>query len=68
MCYNCGCGLPDEDHGHPHWITNETFDKAKAMGETKDDVKRNVMKALEKELDSDLTEEEISNPDLAKIN
>jgi hypothetical protein len=36
MCYNCGCQMPDEDHGKGHAgvdpdgkaITNKTFAKA----------------------------------------
>lgn len=44
MCYNCGCGLPDEDHGKGHAgqdpegkaITTKTFQAASrafSMGE-----------------------------------
>lgn len=25
MCYNCGCGIPDDSMGHPDNITNDTF-------------------------------------------
>ena len=28
MCYNCGCGMPDDDHGDPRNITNKTFEEA----------------------------------------
>lgn len=27
MCYNCGCGLPDDDMGNEKNITNKTFDE-----------------------------------------
>ena len=30
MCYNCGCGKPEDDHGNPKNITNKTF-KAAAL-------------------------------------
>jgi len=25
MCYNCGCGIADDDMGHQDNITNQTF-------------------------------------------
>lgn len=28
MCYNCGCGNPNDDMGNKDNITNVTFDKA----------------------------------------
>ena len=28
MCYNCGCGMPDDDHGDPRNLTNKTFEEA----------------------------------------
>lgn len=28
MCFNCGCGAPDDDHGDPRRITNRTFERA----------------------------------------
>jgi hypothetical protein len=50
MCYNCGCGMPDDDHGKGHAgvtpdgraITNKTFE---AAGEAK----RNTEELLSKE-------------------
>lgn len=34
MCYNCGCGMPNNDMGKPKNITNLTFgEAAKAMGQ-----------------------------------
>jgi hypothetical protein len=33
MCYNCGCGMPNNDMGKPENITNKTFEEAaKSMG------------------------------------
>ncbi len=33
MCYNCGCGMPNNDMGKAENITNKTFEAAaKAMG------------------------------------
>ena len=28
MCYNCGCGKPEDDHGNSKNITNKTFKEA----------------------------------------
>jgi hypothetical protein len=40
MCYNCGCGMPDDDHGSPKNITNKTFkEAAKACKQTIRDAK-----------------------------
>ncbi len=41
MCYNCGCGMPDDDHGDPRNITNRTFEQAaqaveQSAGEARD--------------------------------
>lgn len=33
MCYNCGCGMPDDDHGDTRNITNDTFEAAAAAVE-----------------------------------
>lgn len=44
MCYNCGCGNPNDDMGNPDNITTETFVKAaKAEG---DDVMKAKMETL----------------------
>ncbi len=52
MCYNCGCGMPDNDLGNPKNITNRTFDEAaKAAGETVEQAKRNVFEELKKQLE-----------------
>lgn len=51
MCYNCGCGNPDDDMGHADNITNKTFDKAaKAWGQTQEEAKKETLKQLKKQL------------------
>jgi len=64
MCYNCGCGLPNDDHGKGHAavdpngkaITNKTFAAAgKAFGMDAEESKRNTMDLLEEQ---DIHEEE----------
>ena len=51
MCYNCGCGMPNNDMGKSENITNETFDKAAAaMGQSAKDAKNNAQQLLEKVL------------------
>ncbi len=64
MCYNCGCGLPNDDHGKGHAgvdakgkaITNKTFAAAaKAFGMDVEDSKQNTIDLLE--------EEEIEEPE-----
>lgn len=32
MCWNCGCMMPDDDHGNPDNITTETLRKAAKAG------------------------------------
>ncbi|HXX34246.1 MAG TPA: hypothetical protein VEM15_07220 [Thermodesulfobacteriota bacterium] len=52
MCYNCGCGMLDNDLGDPKNITNRTFEEAaKAAGETVEEAKRNVLEELKKQLE-----------------
>lgn len=42
MCYNCGCQLPDDDHGDPRNITNATFQAAaEAVGQSAKDARVN---------------------------
>ncbi len=57
MCYNCGCGLPNDDHGKGHAgvdpngkaITEKTFEAASAAFQmTKKDSKENTEKLLRK--------------------
>ena len=51
MCYNCGCGMPNNDMGKPENITNKTFEEAaKAMGQTGKEGKQNARELLEKVL------------------
>ena len=51
MCYNCGCGMPNNDMGKPESITNKTFEEAaSAMGQSAKDAKTNANKLLEKVL------------------
>jgi hypothetical protein len=57
MCYNCGCGAPNDDHGKGHMgidpngkaITDKSFEAAgKAFGMTKEESKENTEKLLKK--------------------
>jgi hypothetical protein len=53
MCYNCGCGMPNNDMGKPENITNKTFEKAAAaMGQTAKEGEKNARDLLEKVLAS----------------
>lgn len=58
MCYNCGCGLPDNDMGKGHAgvdplgkaITNQTFQAvATAFGMSEERAKEETLKLLQKE-------------------
>jgi len=51
MCYNCGCGMPNNDMGKRENITNETFEAAaNAMGQSAKDAKQNAHELLERVL------------------
>jgi len=59
MCYNCGCGIPDDDMGvgsagddqNGKSITNKTFEEAaKSQGMSVEDSKKFTLEQLEKEL------------------
>lgn len=51
MCYNCGCGMPNNDMGKPENITNKTFEAAaKTMDQPVKDAKKNARELLEKVL------------------
>ena len=51
MCYNCGCGVSNDDMGHPQNITDKTFaEAAKAMGQTAEEAKKETLKLLQKQL------------------
>ena len=59
MCYNCGCGRPNDDHGKGHAgvdpqgkaITNKTFAEAgKAFNMTEIDSEKNTQELLMKQI------------------
>lgn len=51
MCYNCGCGNPNDDMGNPANITNSTFQKAAdAEKQTVTEAKLNALELLKQEL------------------
>jgi len=51
MCYNCGCGMPDNDMGDPKNITNKTFEEAaKAVKQSLEEAKINTLELLKKVL------------------
>lgn len=61
MCYNCGCGMPDDDMGLGHAgvdpngksITNKTFKAAaESQGMTEEIAKKHALKLLQEELGS----------------
>jgi hypothetical protein len=53
MCYNCGCGNPNDDMGNKDNITNATFDKAaKAENQDLKPAKEETLKLLKLELES----------------
>ena len=50
MCYNCGCGVPDDDMGNPKNITTKTFeDAAKASQQKAEEARRNAYELMKKE-------------------
>lgn len=58
MCYNCGCGMPDDDMGKGTLsqggasLTEEDFDKmAKEWGMTKEEAKKHTLEELKKQLE-----------------
>ncbi len=51
MCYNCGCGISNDDMGDPKNITDKTFnDAAETFGQTPEEAKRETLKLLKKVL------------------
>ncbi len=51
MCYNCGCGLPADDMGHPDNITTKTFQEVSSKtGKSVEDVKDEMKNWLSNEL------------------
>ena len=54
MCYNCGCGNPNDDMGNPDNITNATFDKsAKASNQDPKQAREESYKILKREFEPD---------------
>lgn len=58
MCYNCGCGIPEDDMGKGRIakggasLTEKDFeDMAKKWGMTKEESKKNTLDLLKKELE-----------------
>jgi hypothetical protein len=58
MCYNCGCGLKDDDmkKGHVHEgggsLTEKSFEyMAKKWGMSLEDTKRETLRMLKRELE-----------------
>jgi hypothetical protein len=53
MCYNCGCGMPNNDMGNPANITNKTFeDAAKTMKQSAEDARKNARQLLDRVINS----------------
>ncbi len=53
MCYNCGCGMPNNDMGFAETITNRKFDEAaKAVDQSPEEAKKNAHELLERVLAS----------------
>lgn len=51
MCYNCGCGMPNDDMGNKDNITEETIKKAAvASNQSVDEAKKNTLEELKKQL------------------
>lgn len=50
MCYNCGCGLPDDDMGHKDNITESTFEAAAlASHQSVEEAKKETFRMLKEE-------------------
>lgn len=59
MCYNCGCGIPNDNLGDPRNVTNKTFEEAaKAASQSPEEAKRNTLALLKKVLKEDFGEDE----------
>lgn len=53
MCYNCGCGDPNDDMGDQNNLTEEDFKKAaEASGQTIEEAKKNSLELLQKQIQS----------------
>ncbi len=65
MCYNCGCGMPDEDHGDPKNITNKTLEElAQTNNQTIEEVKGNIANTIDTSMDEDSENEDIAPTDI----
>ena len=58
MCFNCGCGVPDDNMGKPDMaggsLTEKSFtEMAKAWDMTVEEAKKNVYKELKKQIQKD---------------
>jgi hypothetical protein len=53
MCYNCGCGNPNDDMGDPKNITNKTFEAAaEAEKQSVAEAKLKTLELLTQELNN----------------
>lgn len=53
MCYNCGCGNPNDDMGNPQNITVKTFDAAaSAEKQSREEAMKNTLELLKRQLES----------------
>ncbi len=51
MCYNCGCGMLDNDMGKPKNITNKTIEEAaKSNSQSIEETKQHMMESLQKSM------------------
>ena len=54
MCYNCGCGMPNNDMGMEENITTEKFETAaEAMGMSPEESRQNALELLKKVVAAD---------------
>lgn len=59
MCYNCGCGLPDDEMGNPDNITNNALiHLGEHWGKSFEETQKIVYSNLEKELAGESIEED----------
>lgn len=59
MCYNCGCGITDDDMGYGEvskggggLTENDMLEMAKKTNMTLEDTKKEIYKLLKKQLDN----------------
>jgi hypothetical protein len=59
MCYNCSCGIREDNMGDPNNITSETFENAaKASSQTVEEAKYETYKLLKEEFEKKEQEEQ----------